>query len=79
MFRTGSYRVSSRYRARSDFGDDHQLYAMWGATEVTGYLVHGGGHAWPGREPLGGTEDFGMTTMQFKASDLIWRVLNHHV
>lgn len=50
-----------------------------GGTEVTGYLVHGGGHAWPGGEPLGSTEDFGITTMQFKASDLIWAFLNHHM
>src|SRR5438876_6667107 len=39
-----------------------------GGTEVTGYLVNGGGHAWPGGKPLGSVEDFGTTTKQFDAS-----------
>ena len=42
-----------------------------GATEVTGYLVNGGGHAWPGGMPLGSTDEYGITTRQFDASELI--------
>ena len=37
-------------------------------TEVTGYLVGGGGHAWPGGKPLGSTDEFGITSRQFDAS-----------
>ena len=50
-----------------------------GATEVTGYLVNRGGHAWPGGKPLGSVEDFGTTTQQFDASELIWTFLSRHV
>jgi len=46
--------------------------------EVTGYAVNGGGHAWPGGEPLGGVEEFGITTEQFDASELIWTFLRRH-
>ena len=49
-----------------------------GGTEVTGYLVHGGGHAWPGGEALGSADEFGVTSKQFSASDLIWIFLAHH-
>jgi polyhydroxybutyrate depolymerase len=46
---------------------------------VTGYLVNGGGHAWPGGKPLGGTDEFGVTTRQFDASELIWDFLSRHL
>jgi len=49
-----------------------------GGTEVTGYLVNGGGHAWPGGKPLGGTDEVGVTTRQFDASELIWDFLSRH-
>jgi polyhydroxybutyrate depolymerase len=48
-------------------------------TEVTGYLITGGGHAWPGGQALGSTEEFGVTTKQFDASELIWTFLSRHV
>ena len=47
-------------------------------TEVTGYLVNGGGHAWPGGNPLGSTDEFGVTTHQFDASELIWTFFSRH-
>jgi polyhydroxybutyrate depolymerase len=50
-----------------------------GGTEVTGYLVNGGGHAWPGGKPLGGTDEVGVTTRQFDASELIWDFLSRHL
>jgi polyhydroxybutyrate depolymerase len=46
-------------------------------TEVTGYLVNGGGHAWPGGKPVGG--DLGITSRQFDASELIWTFLSRHM
>ena len=49
-----------------------------GGTEVTGYLVNGGGHAWPGGEALGSVDEFGVTSKQFKASELIWTFLSRH-
>jgi len=50
----------------------------FGGTEVTGYLVNGGGHAWPGGESLGGADEFGVTSNQFSASELIWTFLSRH-
>ena len=47
-------------------------------TEVTGYLVIGGGHAWPGGRPLGSVDDFGRTSREFDASELIWTFLSRH-
>ena len=47
-------------------------------TEVTGYLVIGGGHAWPGGRPLGSVDEFGRTTGEFDASELIWEFLSRH-
>lgn len=47
-------------------------------TEVTGYLVIGGGHAWPGGRPLGSIDDFGRTSREFDASELIWIFLSSH-
>jgi polyhydroxybutyrate depolymerase len=47
-------------------------------TEVTGYLVIGGGHAWPGGRPLGSVEEFGRTSREFDASELIWTFLSSH-
>ena len=47
-------------------------------TEVTGYLVIGGGHAWPGGRPLGSIDDFGRTSREFDASELIWTFLSSH-
>ena len=50
-----------------------------GGTEVTGYLVNGGGHAWPGGKPLGSTDEFGITSRQFDASELTWSFLSRHI
>jgi polyhydroxybutyrate depolymerase len=50
-----------------------------GGAEVTGYLVIGGGHAWPGGMPLGSTDEFGITSDQFDASELIWTLLKRHI
>jgi len=47
-------------------------------TEVTGYFVNGGGHAWPGGKPVGSVDAFGITTRQFDASELIWTFLSRH-
>lgn len=47
-------------------------------TEVVGYAVKGGGHAWPGGEPIGTTEEMGMTSQQFDTSELIWSFLDRH-
>jgi polyhydroxybutyrate depolymerase len=47
-------------------------------TEVTGYFVVGGGHAWPGGRPLGSVEEFGRTSREFDASELIWTFLSSH-
>lgn len=47
-------------------------------TEVTGYAVNGGGHAWPGGEPVGVIDDVGVTSQQFDASELIWSFLDRH-
>ena len=47
-------------------------------TEVTGYAVNGGGHAWPGGRSIGSTEEFGVTSQQFDASELIWAFLDRH-
>ena len=46
------------------------------ATEVTGYLVIGGGHAWPGGESV---ERGSVVTGQFDASELIWTFLSRHL
>jgi polyhydroxybutyrate depolymerase len=46
--------------------------------EVTGYLVIGGGHAWPGGRPLGSADEFGRTSREFDASELIWTFLSSH-
>ena len=47
-------------------------------TEVIGYAVKGGGHAWPGGEPIGSAEEMGETSRQFDASELIWSFLDRH-
>ncbi|TMF79274.1 MAG: hypothetical protein E6I15_02235 [Chloroflexi bacterium] len=47
-------------------------------TEVVGYAVKGGGHAWPGGEPIGTTEEMGMTSQQFDTGELIWSFLDRH-
>jgi polyhydroxybutyrate depolymerase len=47
-------------------------------TEVTGYSVEGGGHAWPGGASLGSSEEFGVTSRQLDASELIWSFLDRH-
>jgi polyhydroxybutyrate depolymerase len=47
-------------------------------TEVTGYSVKGGGHAWPGGEPIGGVDQAGVTSRQIDASELIWSFLDRH-
>jgi len=47
-------------------------------TEVTGYLINGGGHAWPGGERLGDVDEFGITSKQVHASELIATFLGIH-
>ena len=47
-------------------------------TEVGGYAVTGGGHAWPGGEPIGSVEDMGITSQQFDAGEAIWSFLDRH-
>jgi polyhydroxybutyrate depolymerase len=47
-------------------------------TEITGYLVVGGGHAWPGGRPLGSVDEFGLTSGELDASELIWEFLSRH-
>jgi polyhydroxybutyrate depolymerase len=47
-------------------------------TEVTGDAVNGGGHAWPGGEPIGIIDDVGVTSQQIDASELIWSFLDRH-
>ena len=47
-------------------------------TEVGGYAVSGGGHAWPGGEPIGSVEDMGVTSRQFDAGEAIWSFLDRH-
>ena len=47
-------------------------------TEVTGYLVVGGGHSWPGGRPLGSVDEYGRTSQEFDASELIWTFLSSH-
>jgi polyhydroxybutyrate depolymerase len=45
-------------------------------TAVSGYLVIGGGHAWPGGESV---ERGSVVTGQFDASELIWQFLSRHL
>ena len=47
-------------------------------TEVGGYAVTGGGHAWPGGEPVGSVDEMGVTSQQFDTGQLIWFVLLRH-
>jgi len=47
-------------------------------TEVGGYAVNGGGHAWPGGEPIGGVDEMGVTSRQFDTGEVIWSFLERH-
>lgn len=47
-------------------------------TEVSGYSVKGGGHAWPGGEPIAPADMVGRTTKQIDASKLAWSLLDRH-
>jgi polyhydroxybutyrate depolymerase len=47
-------------------------------TDVSGYAVKGGGHAWPGGEAIGVVDDVGVTSGQFDASEMIWSFLDRH-
>ena len=47
-------------------------------TEVGGYAVNGGGHAWPGGEPIGGVDEMGVTSRQFDTGEVIWSFLDRH-
>jgi len=47
-------------------------------TEVTGYSVGGGGHAWPGGAAIGSVDQAGVTSRQFDTSELIWSLLDRH-
>jgi polyhydroxybutyrate depolymerase len=46
--------------------------------EVSGDAVNGGGHAWPGGEPVGSVDEMGLTSMQFDTGELIWSLLERH-
>ena len=45
-------------------------------SEVVLYKIDGGGHTWPGREPLG--TFMGKAAVDLKAGDLIWRFFRDH-
>ena len=45
-------------------------------TEVVLYVIEGGGHTWPGREPIGGF--LGKVAIDLKANDLIWEFFRDH-
>jgi len=47
-------------------------------SEVVGFVVDGGGHAWPGGEPVGSAEDMGVTSQQFDTGEVIWSFLDRH-
>ena len=47
-------------------------------SEVVGFVVNGGGHAWPGGEPVGSAEDMGVTSQQFDTGEVIWSFLDRH-
>jgi polyhydroxybutyrate depolymerase len=47
-------------------------------SEVSGYAVNGGGHAWPGGQTIGGVDEMGVTSEQFDTSQLIWSLLERH-
>lgn len=47
-----------------------------GAADVLLYIIHGGGHTWPGRKPRFGT--LGPWTANLNASDEIWRFFARH-
>jgi polyhydroxybutyrate depolymerase len=44
--------------------------------EVTVYVIHGGGHTWPGRG--GGGRLLGLATKDISANDLIWEFFRKH-
>ena len=45
-------------------------------TEVVLYVIEGGGHTWPGREPL--LRFLGKSTRDISANDLIWDFFQKH-
>lgn len=45
-------------------------------SEVVLYVIEGGGHTWPGREPIGAF--LGATALDLKANDLIWEFFRKH-
>jgi polyhydroxybutyrate depolymerase len=54
------------------------LTGCMSGSEVTSYIVKGGGHAWPNGTPIGSIDDMGITTRQFDASELIWTFMQRH-
>ena len=44
--------------------------------EVVLYVIHGGGHAWPGREPR--FKFLGISTKNISANDLMWEFFQRH-
>lgn len=47
-------------------------------TEVVFYLIEGGGHTWPGREPMIGIDFLGPTSHDISANDLMWDFFVKH-
>ena len=46
------------------------------SADVVLYMIQGGGHTWPGRQP--GTKVLGRASMNVSANDLIWEFFNRH-
>jgi polyhydroxybutyrate depolymerase len=46
--------------------------------DIVYYHINGGGHTWPGAEGIMPAESFGLTNMDFRASDTIWEFFSAH-
>lgn len=46
--------------------------------ELVFYLIEGGGHTWPGRQPLADIEFLGPSTGDISANDLMWEFFVQH-
>jgi polyhydroxybutyrate depolymerase len=53
-----------------------QSYSGCGGADVVLYVVHGGGHTWPGADEA--TGGVGFTTHEIDASELIWQFFASH-
>ena len=47
-------------------------------TDVAIYTIDGGGHAWPGGEPVRGFVNHGNTPRDFDAGEVIWDFFKRH-